>query len=173
MSTKLVDNARALNAAHQSAVTRYCHFIGVPLLYFSIIIFLGFIRLSMPNIFEIDFGWILSVVCLFFYFFEDWRLALACTPIFFLLNFSAGFISHSGINSVNFMIFAVLFLSSIVCIFLGFLASRDKDTNIRQMPERLFMAPLVFIAEIFFHFGKLYGLHQTIYEDTKEESEIE
>ncbi len=163
MSNVFIDKAKAYSDCHNQALVRYTHYVGIPLIYFAIIIFLGFIRISMPNVFELDFGWIFTLLLLAYYFKLEWRLALAATPILFVINFIAGFLSHHGISSASFWTSIILLILGCGSLVVGHFMAKDKQSSIQDCFIKLIDAPLILIADIFFYFGKFYELHEQIH----------
>lgn len=167
MSNVFIDKAKSYSDCHQQAMVRYSHYIGVPLIYFALIIFLGFIRISMPNVFEIDFGWIFSLGLLVYYFKLEWRLALATTPVVFLFNFIASFMSHQGISSTSFWTSLILLIVGAACLLIGHLMMKDKQRSIKDCFSQLVDIPLILMADLFFYFGKFFELHEKIHGSKK------
>lgn len=162
MSSSFIEQAKQYASYHTKPATRYTHFVGIPLIIFSSLIFLGFFHLSLKNIFTIDFGWLLSVVLLAYYFKLEWRLALSLTPILALFNYLAGFISSSGPNSATMTAFIVIFAIGWICQLAGHFFEKKRPAFMDNLSQAL-IAPLFLMAELYFCFGKFHQLHDEMY----------
>lgn len=166
MSNSFVEHAKAYHQCHKEGLSRYLNYVGIPLLFFSIIIFLGFIRLKMPHVFEIDFGWIASLVLFVYYLKLDWRLGLASLPFIILFNIIADFFSGNGISSSGFWTVIILFVVGAALVAVGHLQNKNRGSSANCVSQ-LLVAPLILIADIFFYFGKFYDTHKAIFGHTK------
>src|SRR6202012_1439219 len=100
-----IKQAQLYATYHQKPLTRYTHFVGVPLIIFSTMIFFGFIHLVVPGVLNITLAGITTLVLLGYYFYLNWRLALALTVVLLILLGVAHLVSRHGPNSTSLWIF--------------------------------------------------------------------
>lgn len=169
MSASFVEQAKQYASYHTQPITRYTHYVGIPLIVFSSLIFLGFFRFVITGVFNIDFGWIFTLVLLAYYFRLEWRLALTITPILILFNYLAGLLSNQGPSSTSVWTFVILFLIGWACQLGGHLVEKKRPALMDNLSQA-WIAPLFLIAELYFYFGKFYQLQSEIYEDNVKQS---
>lgn len=162
MSSSFVEEAKDYASHHCTTMSRYTHYVGVPFVFFAVLVFLGFFRITLTGVFSIDFGWLFTVLVLLYYFKLDWRFALTVTPLFIIFNFFSGWLSHSGPDASNIWIFILLFIIGWACQLSCHLMEKTRP-NISDLIKHTLLAPLFFTAELYFHLGKFYKLRNEIH----------
>ncbi|GGI92755.1 Mpo1 family 2-hydroxy fatty acid dioxygenase [Legionella impletisoli] len=175
--TAFTEQAKRYTAYHHTRLIWYTHLIGIPLIFFSLLILFGFLHLVVPNLFDIKFSDILVVALLIYYFFLNWKLALVLTPIFIILLWLSDLINYAGPTAFAVWAFIIIFLLGCAFQLAGHLieGSRPAFSN---HPKDSLAAPMFITAELFFKAGKMNSLKKEIYGETfpethKEEVEIE
>jgi uncharacterized membrane protein YGL010W len=167
MSKIFISKAQQYASCHTKKVTKITHFIGVPIIIFSLMIFFGFIKIVVPNIFTIKLSSIVIIILLAYYFKLQWQLTLTVAPLFFLLNYLASMISSNGPTTGNFEIFFLLFVFGWIIQIVGHFYEKKRPAFIDNLSQ-VFIAPLFLIAEAYFHFGMMHELYLKIYDIDQE-----
>lgn len=162
MSASFLEQAKQYASFHTNPITRYTHYVGIPLIIFSTLIFLGYFKIVLTGVFSIDFGWILTLVLLLYYFKLEWRLALTITPILVIFNFLAGLLSDQGPTQESVWTFIILFIVGWICQFAGHFIEKNKPVLMENISQA-WIAPLFLIAELYFAFGYFYEMKSDIY----------
>ena len=98
-----IEQARFYAVYHQKPVTRYTHFVGVPLIIFSLMVFFGFLHLIIPGVMDTTLASILTFVVLVYYIYLNWRLGLVLVPVFIVLLWLANLFSLCRPHSNGFV----------------------------------------------------------------------
>lgn len=168
MSSLFIEQAKSYASYHLNPKTRLTHFIGVPLIVFSLMIFLGFFKLVMPSVFSTNLAWIASVVLLAYYFKLEWRLALSITPVLFVLLLISDLISANGPSTGSVWTFILLFLIGWGFQLGGhFIYEKNRPALLDNLWQML-IAPLFLVMEGYFYFGKMFNLQSEIYGSHKQ-----
>lgn len=156
-----VDQALFYAAYHQKPITRYTHFIGVPLVILSSLIFLGFIHLMVPGVFDLSFATIATAILLIYYFSLNWRLALVFTPIMIFLLWIASLVSHDGPTSSALWTFLTTFILGWALQLIGHFIEGRRPAFMDNILQAL-IAPLFLTAELIFMMGKMQDLKEQL-----------
>lgn len=160
--TLFIEQSRWYANAHQTANNHYCHFIGIPLLILSAMIFLGFIHLAIPGIFDIKISSIATVVLLVYYYRLQWKLALLLTPVMIFLLWIADLFSAAEPSRFSLWSLAIIFLLSVIFLALGHLLEGKRPAFLDNFRQSL-IAPLFLTAEVVFLAGKMHYLRAEMY----------
>lgn len=159
-----VEQARSYAMYHQKPVTRYTHMVGIPLVILSFMILLGFVRVVIVGVLDINIAHIATLILLAYYFRLQWRLALAITPVLIFLLWIAEFFSYEGPTA--FALWSCLFFfvlgSSLQLV--GHFIEENRPAFIEHA-HHIFIAPLVIMAEAFFAFGLMPQLKSELFND--------
>jgi uncharacterized membrane protein YGL010W len=153
-------------AYHQKAMTRYTHIIGIPLIMLSLMILLGFVRVVIIGVLDINIAIIATAALLIYYFSLQWRLALALTPILMALLWIAEFFTYEGPTEFALWSFLVLFLLGVGLQLIGHFIEENRPAFIDHFSQIL-IAPLVIIADVFFILGRMPELEAAISHEKK------
>lgn len=157
-----VELAQFYSTYHQKIMTRYTHFVGVPLVILSIMIFLGFIKIIIPGVFATNFAWVATLIALIFYFRLNWQLALALTPIMLILLWFANLFSYAGPTKLGLWAFIITFVLGWGFQLYGHYIEGRKPALMDNLFQSL-IAPLFLVAELFFLAGLMQPLKEQIY----------
>ncbi|MFA5960797.1 MAG: Mpo1-like protein [Tatlockia sp.] len=158
-----IEQARLYAVNHQKPITRYTHYVGIPLLFFSLILFLSFIHLVIPGVMDITLGLIATLVLIGYYFYLNWRLALALSVILLFSLWIAHLISFDGPGAGALWTFIVTFVLGLSSLFVGHYFEKTTFTKADSFWQAL-IAPLFFTAELFFLSGYMNSLKGQIEE---------
>ncbi|MCA0403131.1 MAG: DUF962 domain-containing protein [Proteobacteria bacterium] len=156
-----IEQARFYKAYHQKPVTRYTHFVGVPLIILSLMIFFGFIHIVVPGLLDFSLASPLTIAILIYYFFLNWRLGLAVIPLFVVLYLLAMLISRHGPTSTALWFFFLTFILGWFLQFLGHYFEGKRPAFVDNVWQAL-VAPLYLTAEILFMNNRLLDLKAEI-----------
>lgn len=162
MSQLFVREAKKYAASHIHTITKVMHSIAVPMIFFSLMIFFGFIHIVVPNLFSLKLTTLLTLLLLGYYFRLDWRLALAAIPVFATFELAAGIISSAGPTKGRLEICFLLLLLGLILQMVGHSYEKKRPAFVDNLSQ-LYIAPLFMIAECFFYFGFMQKLYISIY----------
>ena len=166
-----IEQARCYAVHHQNPKTEQTHWIGVPLITFSLMILLGFVKIVIPGVYQVSLACLTTLMLLVYYFRLHWLLALAVTPFMFFLLWLASLLSANGPNTLAFWIFVITFISGWTLQLYGHYVSQEKPAFMVHLSQVL-IAPLYLMAELFFRAGLLKSLKMEIHTTTQEENII-
>ena len=136
--------------------------VGVPLIVLSLMILLGFVHVVIIGVFDLNLAEITTIGLLIYYFYLNWRLAMATTPIIILLLWIATFFSYGGPSVFSLWSFAILFLLGGTLQFIGHFFE-GKRPALTDNVWQVVIAPLYLVAEVFFMAGRMRELKGEIY----------
>lgn len=157
-----IEQAQGYAAFQSNPTTRYIHMLSIPLIILSFMILLGFVRVVILGVLNIDVAEIATFALLVYSFYLYWRLALALTPILIFLLWIAEYFSYQGPTSFALWSFALIFLFGCALQFIGYFIE-GKRPPFTDFPKRMRIAPLSLVADIFFMAGRMRGLKDEIY----------
>lgn len=146
-----------------SLLTQIIHSIAVTLIFFSVMILLGFIQISISNtVLSTNLAWIATLLLLVRYFRLNMRLTAILVPIFILLNFLADLISSNGPTTGTLEVWVALVITaSFLLLFVYFY--EKNYSSLKQFFSLLIFSPLFLVAEAVFCFGFFNGLKKAIH----------
>ncbi len=157
-----IEQAQSYAAYQHNATTRYIHMISIPLILLSFMILLGFIRVIILGVLNVDFAEIATIGLLIYYFTLHWRLALALTPILIFLLWITEYISYAGPTEFALWALVLLLLFGGMLQFIGYFLEGNRPA-MNKLLEQLLIAPLSMVADMFFIAGWMPALKSEIY----------
>ena len=157
-----VEHAQIYATYHQNPTTQYTHFAGVPILILSFMIFLGFIKIVVPGIYETNFACIATLGILIYYFRLHWQLALCITPIMIILLWLASWFNHYGPTKLGVWAFVITFIVGWGLQLYGHFVEGKRPAFMVNLSQAL-IAPLYLMAELFFMAGYMKPLQEEIH----------
>ena len=157
-----IEQAQSYVAYQQNVATRYIHMLSIPLIAVSLLILLGFVRVIILGVMDIDLAEIATFGLLAYYFRLHWRLALALTPLLIFLLWIAECFSYAGPTSVALWAFGITLILGCSLQLIGYFIE-GKRPPFPDMLKHLLIAPLSLTAEIFFMVGRMRDLKEEIY----------
>jgi uncharacterized membrane protein YGL010W len=162
-----VEQAQLYAVYHQNITTRYTHFAGVPIIIFSVMIFLGFIKIIIPGVFETSLATLATLAVLIYYYRLHWQLALAITPILLILLWLAHWFSLFGPTTLGVWVFIITFILGWGIQLYGHFIEGKKPAFMLNICQAL-IAPLFLTAELIFMAGYMKPLKEQIYGSDEE-----
>lgn len=135
---------------HRNPKNKLTHFVGVPLIMFSLFVLLALVRFEVGG-FSISAATLLAVVVLIYYFRLDAVLAAAMTLFVAVLLIAAHAVVAAGAK-LALITFAVTFIGGWALQLIGH-AFEGKKPALMDNFFQIFIAPIFLMAEVFFAFG--------------------
>lgn len=157
-----VEQAQGYAQYHQKPLTLYTHFLGIPLILFSMMIFLGFFQLIMPGVFSTTLAEIATAVLFVCYLYLHWQLALLLFPLLVFLCWLSSLISYAGPTSFALWTFFLLFIVGWIAQLVGHFIEGNKPAFTDDL-YYLLIAPLFLTAEACFILGRMEKLKDEIH----------
>lgn len=146
---------------HTKLVTKLTHFVGVPLVVFSLLIALAWFKFSFPPLFSTNFAWITVVVVSVIYIYLDWRLGLCLLVLLSLLSWLASFLARPDFTWADFMMFIAVFVAGWVIQMIGHFFEGKKPAFFANFIQ-LLIAPIFLVAEAAVMIGWRKDLHDVM-----------
>ena len=155
----LEDQMSIYAAYHQDARNKATHFVGVPVIVFSLMIPLGWLRVDFGG-FALSAAIVVTSLLLLYYLALDVPLGLAMAAVFALMLWGAEPLSQAPIlASVGW--FVVLFVGGWALQLWGHVYEGRKPALVDNLFQ-IFVAPIFLAAEVFFALGYKPKLHEEV-----------
>lgn len=148
----IAEHLSTYHSYHTKKNTQLTHYIGIPLVVFSLLIFLGWFHVTMPGIFDIHFAWLATLAIAIYYFKLDWQLAIIATVGLIILNILASFFSQPTPDALGFYVFIIAFIAGWGLQFLGHYFEGKRPAFMDNFCQAL-IAPMYLAAEAMFAVG--------------------
>lgn len=135
---------------HRNPKNRLTHFVGVPLIMFSLFVLLGLVRLQLGEV-SITAASVLAIAVLAYYFRLDAVLAVAMTLFTAVLLIAANRVCALGAPAAL-VVFGVTFVGGWILQLVGHRFEGRKPALLDNFFQ-VFIAPLFLMAEVFFALG--------------------
>ncbi|MBA2549397.1 MAG: DUF962 domain-containing protein [Burkholderiaceae bacterium] len=135
---------------HRNPRNRLTHFVGVPLIMFSLFVLLALLRVEVAG-FSISAATVLAVLVLIYYFRLDAVLAAAMTLFVAVLLLAAHAVATEGVRPAL-LVFAASFIGGWILQLIGHVFEGKKPAFMHNFFQ-VFIAPIFLMAEVFFAFG--------------------
>jgi uncharacterized membrane protein YGL010W len=146
-------------AYHQDARNKATHFIGVPVIVFSLMIPLGWLRVDAAG-FPLSAALVVSAILLLYYLVLDIPLGLAMAAVFALMLWGAEPLSQAPFMA-SLAWFVVLFVGGWALQLWGHVYEGRKPALVDNLFQ-IFVAPIFLAAEVFFALGYKPELHEEV-----------
>ncbi|HLX79856.1 MAG TPA: Mpo1-like protein [Burkholderiales bacterium] len=155
----LEDQMSFYAAYHQDARNKATHFVGVPLIVFSLMIPLGWLRADVGG-FPVSAAPIVTSALLLYYLMLDVPLGLAMGAVFALMLWGAEPLSQASLF-IGLVWFLILFVGGWALQLWGHAYEGRKPALVDNLFQ-IFVAPIFLAAEVFFAFGLKPALHEEV-----------
>ena len=145
--TSLNEHIKNYHAYHETQLTKWTHFLAIPMLIFSLLIFFSWLRIDFATHWQIDIAWLIVFGMVIYYCFLHFGLGILMAMILGLLSWLADWIAGSSPDILNTSIFSILFIVSNILIIYGHHHERRK-TNVKKNLYHLSLAPLLLVIDI-------------------------
>jgi len=155
----LEDQMSFYAAYHQDARNKATHFVGVPMIVFSLLIPFGWLRADVGGV-TISAALVISSVLLLYYLVLDLPLGLAMAAVFALMLWAAEPLSRAAfVTSLAW--FLALFIAGWALQLWGHAFEGRKPALVDNLFQ-IFVAPIFLAAEAFFALGYKPRLHEAV-----------
>ena len=155
----LEDQMSFYAAYHQDARNKATHFVGVPLIVFSLMIPLGWLRADVGGI-TLSAALVVTAVLFVYYLVLDVALGLAMAALFALMLWGAEPLSQAAFG-VSLGWFLLLFVGGWALQLWGHVFEGRKPALVDNLFQ-IFVAPIFLAAEVFFALGYKLALHEAV-----------
>ena len=155
----LEDQMSFYAAYHQDARNKATHFVGVPLIAFSLMIPLGWLRADVGG-FTLSAALVVTAILLLYYLVLDIPLGLASCAVFAVMLWGADTLSQLPLMP-SLAWFVTLFVAGWALQLWGHVYEGRKPALVDNLFQ-VFVAPIFLAAEVFFALGYKSGLHQVV-----------
>ena len=131
---------------HTHPYNRLTHYVGIPLIIFSIFMLLNWISIDIATRWQISFAWILLIGVLVYYFFLNGRLAVLVTILMIPIMLIAAWVARPAPTQLSATLFFVFFLGGWLLQFLGHYFEKQKPAFLLSVSQ-LLIGPLFVILE--------------------------
>src|SRR5262249_16066333 len=138
--------------------------LGIPLIFFGLMIFLGFFQLIVPRVLYTTLAEIGTILLLIYYVKLNWRLGLMVAPFFIFLLWLSHFISSAGPTRFAVWVCLIVTVTGWALQFLGHLLE-GKGPAFMGNYKLALTAPLFVILELCFKAGYMLSLKEQIHPD--------
>ena len=155
----LEDQMSFYAAYHQDARNKATHFVGVPVIVFSLMIPLGWLRAEVGG-FPLSAAHAVTAALLAYYLVLDLPLGLAMAAVFALMLWGAEPLSQAPFVA-SLAWFVVLFVGGWALQLWGHVYEGRKPALVDNLFQ-IFVAPIFLAAEVFFALGFKRALHEEV-----------
>jgi uncharacterized membrane protein YGL010W len=155
----LEDQMSFYAAYHQDARNKATHFVGVPLIVFSLMIPLGWLRTDVGGV-AVSAALVVTSILFFYYLVLDVPLGLAMGAVFALMLWGAEPLSQASLV-MSLTWFLLLFAGGWVLQLWGHAYEGRKPALVDNLFQ-IFVAPIFLAAEAFFALGYKPKLHEEV-----------
>jgi uncharacterized membrane protein YGL010W len=155
----LEDQMSFYAAYHQDARNKATHFVGVPMIAFSLMIPMGWLRVDLGN-YTVSAALVVTSILLLYYLILDMPLGLASCAIFALMLWGADALAQLPLVS-SAAWFLVLFVAGWALQLWGHVYEGRKPALVDNLFQ-VFVAPIFLAAEVFFALGYKPRLHEAV-----------
>ena len=155
----LEDQMSFYAAYHQDARNKATHFVGVPLIAFSLLIPFGWLRMDVGG-FSVSAALLVTSILLLYYLVLDIPLGLAMCAVFALMLWGAEPLSLATFG-VSLIWFLLLFVGGWALQLWGHVYEGRKPALADNLFQ-VFVAPIFLAAEVFFALGYKPKLHEEV-----------
>jgi uncharacterized membrane protein YGL010W len=155
----LEDQMSFYAAYHQDARNKATHFVGVPVIVFSLMIPLGWLRVDVGG-FPLSAALVVTLLLLLYYLVLDLPLGLAMGAVFALMLWGAEPLAQAP-WPVSLAWFLVLFVGGWALQLWGHVYEGRKPALVDNLFQ-IFVAPIFLAAEAFFALGYKPRLHEAV-----------
>lgn len=158
---RLISRFQSYGHYHTKHATIITHLIGVPLVTFSLMLLLSWVKLVIPGFFATNLAW-LAVLCLIiFYLTLDISLGFFSTIGLIILCLIASAIGRYGPTMFSFWVFIITFLVGWIFQFYGHFIEKKRPALFDNLAQAL-IAPIFVTAEFCFMLGFRKDLQQAL-----------
>lgn len=153
MNPRLVNLMRDYHHYHSKSWTVYSHFIGIPIVTLSVLIFFSWFQLTLFPYISFNLAWLGIIILSIFYITLDRAMGIVTALSMILLGCLVHEISPFGLTLKSFIWFLITFILGWAFQLIGHAIEGRKPALLDNFVASVFIAPLFIIAEVFFRVG--------------------
>lgn len=142
--TKFEDLLHVYSSHHTKKVTKISHFVGVPIIFLAIQIFLSRFYFAMP---ALSLAWMLLIILVGYYLYLNIYLAVVTTLCLIPITCMAQVISTQCSPHTSFLIAGILFSSGWIALFVGHYFEGKSPAFLKNALQIL-IAPIFIASEL-------------------------
>lgn len=142
----LTEQLSAYELQHTNSLNRLTHFIGIPIIIFSLMMLFSWISIDIARVWQISFSWLILACALVYYFMLNIRLAIAATIVMIPFTFIAILIARPTPTHFSFILFLILFVGGWILPFVGHFLEKQKPAFLMSVSQ-LLIGPLFVLLE--------------------------
>ena len=158
----LSDQMSVYAAYHRHPVNRAIHFVGIPAIVWSLMVFLGFVTLFEAGGLEVTLALLAVVALMAWYLLLDFPFGVASTALFTVLLVSALHLPRAAGNGTAMWIAGGVFVLGWVVQFIGHAVWEKRRPALMDNLVQVFVAPIFLVAETAFAMGLRPELHDEV-----------
>ena len=147
----LAEQMAIYGAYHRNPWNRLTHFIGVPVIVFSLLIPLSWLRVGLGPL-EITAAMLVVGAMLLYYLLLDWRVGLLMVLMLGGILYLSDWVARSFAESTVWVICGFAFIGGWALQLLGHVFEGRRPALVDNLWQ-IFVAPIFLAAEVYFMFG--------------------
>jgi uncharacterized membrane protein YGL010W len=128
-------------------------------------IFFGWIKVSVPNLFSLNFAWIGVIIFAIYYLYLDLLIGACASILLIVLCAIANLFTTQGLTGLSIKLFLIFFILGWVFQLIGHTIEGKKPALLDNFFESVFIAPFFISAEMLFMFGIKKDIEQAMHDD--------
>ena len=142
----LKDQIAIYRKQHTNKINLLTHYIGIPAIIFSLLMFLNWISIDVATKVQISFSWIAVIAILVYYFSLNVRLAAAAAVVLIVMAVMATLLARPTPTLFSTLLFLILFFGGWALQFIGHYFEKQKPAFLISV-KQLLIGPLFVLTE--------------------------
>ncbi|HLB56599.1 MAG TPA: Mpo1-like protein [Coxiellaceae bacterium] len=142
----LAEQLAVYQQQHTNKLNRLMHYIGIPMIIFSLLMLFNWISIDVATEWQISFAWIFLIAALIYYFYLNVRLAIVASVILIIMALFAMWIARPSPTQFSASLFLILFVLGWVFQLLGHFFEKRKPAFLLSA-KQLLIGPLFVLIE--------------------------
>lgn len=142
----LAEQLAVYQQQHTNKLNRLMHYIGIPMIIFSLLMLFNWISIDVATEWQISFAWIFLIAALIYYFYLNLRLAIVASVILIVMAWIAMWIARPSPTQFSASLFLILFVLGWILQLLGHFFEKRKPAFLLST-KQLLIGPLFVLVE--------------------------
>jgi uncharacterized membrane protein YGL010W len=169
MKKQLLNVMQRYRHFHTKKWTVLTHFVGVPLVSFSVLLIFGWVDLTIPGFVSLSLAWIGVIILAIYYLYLDLLLGAATAVLLIVLCALASIFTTQGPSALSGKLFLITFILGWIFQLIGHAIEGKKPALLSNFFDSVFIAPFFIVAEICFMLGMKKDLQNALEENNNEQ----
>lgn len=153
MNQRLEKIIESYGKYHTQEITKYTHFIGVPMIVFSLLLLFSWMHFEIRPLLHLSLMWVVIAISGIYYLSLDLKLGGVLVIVFILMGLIAALITHYSYTKGGGITFLVMFILGWIIQFIGHYFEEQKPAFLDNILQ-VFAAPIFVTYEVFELFKK-------------------